>query len=175
MLLEVKTICLSVGRYPDNTVTSISPVNTREIRIEQEYKAKAALLDRIHWGVVNGSGRFSQRYADLNGVMGLVVGHFSEFSSNFKRLINLAASAIARKSWKQMGVQDEVAALSRIFPRLYRKWGICASQARARALCNAVQMVIDPCASSEGVFRRAYADRCRHAYISGRIFTPAGD
>ncbi|GMI51495.1 hypothetical protein ScalyP_jg420, partial [Parmales sp. scaly parma] len=132
-IAELKTVhCSNKSKYYSKTKIPISgaPVGARARAIPAEYKKNAKDADILYNNKdVNDTtpGPIETRLESLGKVLELVVGHFSEGSSDLHELVKQAAKAAGEKHWKRIGAYNSREARGTFMTRFVRKIGITAA------------------------------------------------
>ena len=132
-LLELKVIGGGPSHYASGDVSRCRAVASRARAIPQEYRTKAARLDRQYLNVAEGSpGPISQKLASYGQIWGLAFGAYGEASPDVHELVQTLARSHAERNWVHIGGRDPQEAASILARSLYRSWGVMAVRSQAR-------------------------------------------
>ena len=89
-------------------------------------------------------GPFLCRLQSFGAVIGAAFGAYAEGGPNVTKLLEIAAPAVARKTWASAGARSPEEYTRTIRQHLYSRWGIAAARARAIAHRSYFNMAYDP-------------------------------
>ena len=134
LLFDVKTIMAGGPTYRSARARDqqCGAVMEREHLVGPAYRRHAEQLDRAHSGPPAGRTPIADRLASFTEVRALVFGNYAEMSDDCFSLLEVAATAMARKRWALMGARTMDEARGYIIQRLRQRMGIVCAREFAR-------------------------------------------
>jgi hypothetical protein len=155
-LLDVKTLAPgSAYSEHDNLVAATGPVNRRQKQVDLDYHKSAHALDRKFNGTLQGTiGPVESEMNRYGRVMGLVVGAFSECSTDVYHLRDLVAYGYATALTANLNIPfDQAVAL--YSTKVSRLWGLVIARGWSRVLLGRLALCGE--GNSNGAARAAPA------------------